>query len=206
MRVPVTFESAYKEKEVSFWSCLSETQSFLILWLWLLSVSTTLKNGSSRQDLFTRRPPPLSHFREERSMDQCRSRPELSEGFERHWSIPISYGPIIGPYLFLGKFVWTNGPESSSKVSPYTGIGPWMAFPNTSTFMSGAVHPIAISIKSRHELFSALASSCCKPPRPRLYLHAHRLGNVLPFLGFGGTVTSIYVPHVLESCSCEIRL
>ena len=27
-----------------------------------------------------------------------------------------SYGPIIGPYLFLGKFVWTNGPESSSKV------------------------------------------------------------------------------------------
>ena len=43
-----------------------------------------------------------------------------------------SYGPIIGPYLFLGKFVWTNGPESSSKVSPYTGIGPWMAFPSLS--------------------------------------------------------------------------
>ena len=40
-----------------------------------------------------------------------------------------SYGPIIGPYLFLGKFVWTNGPESSSKVSPYTGMGPWMALP-----------------------------------------------------------------------------
>ena len=50
----------------------------------------------------------------------------------------------IGPYLFLGKFmwtnhwsipfpgefVWTNGPESSSKVfPPYTGIGPWMALP-----------------------------------------------------------------------------
>ena len=41
-----------------------------------------------------------------------------------------SYGPIIGPYLFLGKFVWTNGPESSSKVYPYTGIGPWMALPS----------------------------------------------------------------------------
>ena len=41
-----------------------------------------------------------------------------------------SYGPIIGPYLFLGKFVWTNGPESSSKVSPYTGIGPCMALPS----------------------------------------------------------------------------
>ena len=37
--------------------------------------------------------------------------------------------PIIGPYL-LGKFVWTNGPESSSKVSPYTGIGAWMALPS----------------------------------------------------------------------------
>ena len=35
-----------------------------------------------------------------------------------------SYGPIIGPCLFLGKFVWTNGPESSSKVSVLTGIGP----------------------------------------------------------------------------------
>ena len=41
-----------------------------------------------------------------------------------------SYGPIIGPCLFLGKFVWTNGPESSSKVSPYIGIGPWMALPS----------------------------------------------------------------------------
>ena len=32
-------------------------------------------------------------------------------------------------YLFLGKFVWTNGSDSSSKVSLCTGIGPWMAFP-----------------------------------------------------------------------------
>ena len=46
-----------------------------------------------------------------------------------------SYGPIIGPYLFLGKFVWTNGPESSSKVSPYTGIGPWMALPSKINFI-----------------------------------------------------------------------
>ena len=42
---------------------------------------------------------------------------------------------MIGPYLFLGKFVWTNGPESSSKASPYTGIGPWMALPSFSTFV-----------------------------------------------------------------------
>ena len=51
-------------------------------------------------------------------MDQYRSRLKLSENFECHWSIlrGNSYGPIIGPYLFLGKFVWTSGPESSSKV------------------------------------------------------------------------------------------
>ena len=48
--------------------------------------------------------------------------------YEFRWG--NSYGPIIGPYLFLGKLVWTNGPESSSKVSPYTGIGPWMALPS----------------------------------------------------------------------------
>ena len=71
-------------------------------------------------------------------MDQYRSRLKLSENFERHWSIRISGGKfiwttIIGPYLFLGKFVWTNGPESSSKVSPYTGIGPWMALPSNAT-------------------------------------------------------------------------
>ena len=48
-----------------------------------------------------------------------------------------SYGPIIDPYLFLAKFAWTNGPESSSKVSPYTGIGPWMAIPSFNWISSG---------------------------------------------------------------------
>ena len=74
-------------------------------------------------------------------MDQYRSRPKLSENFERHWSIPIS-GEIhmdqsLVHTFFLGKFVWTNGPESSSKVSPYTGIGPWMALPRTSAEVGG---------------------------------------------------------------------
>ena len=57
-------------------------------------------------------------------------------GFRELWAplVPTnsggdSYGPIIGPYPFLGKFVWSNGPESSSKVSLYAGIGPWMALP-----------------------------------------------------------------------------
>ena len=58
--------------------------------------------------------------------------PVETETFRELWAPLVhtnfggnSYGPIIGPQLFLGKFVWTNGPESSSKVSPYTGIGPW---------------------------------------------------------------------------------
>ena len=38
--------------------------------------------------------------------------------------------PSLVHMNFLGTFVWTNGPESSSRVSPYTGIGPWMALPN----------------------------------------------------------------------------
>ena len=52
-----------------------------------------------------------------RPSQQYRSRLKLSENFERHWSVRNS----------VGKFIWTNGLESSSKVSPYTGIGPWMA-------------------------------------------------------------------------------
>ena len=43
-------------------------------------------------------------------------------------------------YLFLGKFVWTNGPESFPKVSPYTGFGPWTALPrrgNIWCFLNG---------------------------------------------------------------------
>ena len=76
-------------------------------------------------------PPP----KEEHSMDQCRSRLKLSENFERHWSIPIS-GEIHMDQSLVHTFSWgnsygpwTNAPESSSKVSPYTGIGPWMAIP-----------------------------------------------------------------------------
>ena len=51
--------------------------------------------------------------------------PVKTETFRELWATLVltnfrgnSCGPIIGPYLFLGKFVWTNGPESSSKVSP----------------------------------------------------------------------------------------
>ena len=41
-------------------------------------------------------------------------------------------GPMVTIPLvpcFQGKSAWTNGPERSSKVSPETGIGPWMALP-----------------------------------------------------------------------------
>ena len=55
-------------------------------------------------------------------MDQYRSRLKLSENFERHWSIQISGEIHMDQSLVhtfnLGNFVWTNGPESSSKVFP----------------------------------------------------------------------------------------
>ena len=34
------------------------------------------------------------------------------------------YGPMIGPYEFPQEKVWTNGAQSSPKVSVLTGIGP----------------------------------------------------------------------------------
>ena len=40
-----------------------------------------------------------------------------------------SYEPMAPLPLFSLKFVWTNGPKSSPKVSPETGIGPWIALP-----------------------------------------------------------------------------
>ena len=108
--------------------------------------------GRDGTEKLQKSPPPTSPPQEKQERALCGptpvSRPKLSENFEGHWSITfswgnfiwtthwsipftgeISYGPLIGPYLFLGKFIWTNGPESSSKVSPYTGIGPWMALP-----------------------------------------------------------------------------
>ena len=67
-------------------------------------------------------------------MDQYRSRPKLSENFERHWSIPIS-GEIHMDQSLVHTFSWGNsyGPmvlEVLQKFPPHTGIGPWMAFPS----------------------------------------------------------------------------
>ena len=49
----------------------------------------------------------LLHFREEHSMDQCRSRLKLSENFERHWSILIS-GEIHMDQSLVHTFSWGN--------------------------------------------------------------------------------------------------
>ena len=67
--------------------------------------------------------------------------------YEFRWG--NSHGPIIGPYLFLGKFVWTNGPESFSNVSPYTGIGPWMALPSLSKFKAETIRKLYFFRKSK---------------------------------------------------------
>ena len=47
------------------------------------------------------------HTREEHSMDQCRSRPKLSENFERRGSIPISWGIHMDQSL-VHAFSWGN--------------------------------------------------------------------------------------------------
>ena len=49
----------------------------------------------------------FQHYREEHSMDQYRSRPKLSENFERHWSIPIS-GEIHMDQSLVHTFSWGN--------------------------------------------------------------------------------------------------
>ena len=42
-----------------------------------------------------------------------------------HMNFPSKrYGPMIGPYEFPPKLVWTNGAQSSLKVSVLTSIGP----------------------------------------------------------------------------------
>ena len=48
-----------------------------------------------------------SCYREEHSMDQCRSRLKLSENFERHWSIQIS-GEIHMDQSLVHTFSWGN--------------------------------------------------------------------------------------------------
>ena len=66
-------------------------------------------------------------------MDQYRSRLKLSENFERHWSIRIS-GEIHVDQSLVHAFSWGNSYGSmvrSSKVCPYTDIGPWMALPSS---------------------------------------------------------------------------
>ena len=92
--------------------------------------------------------------REEHALDRYRCRPELSERFGSHWSIYEFQGKIVwtnGPFAFFsGKFVCTNGAESSSKVSPETGPDPWMALPSRKTFQPefGAYQGFARVLKS----------------------------------------------------------
>ena len=49
----------------------------------------------------------------------------LDQNFQRDLRAPLLYVPC-----FPGISIWTNGLESSSRVSPETGIGPWVALPN----------------------------------------------------------------------------
>ena len=63
-------------------------------WRWM---KTSLNQSRSK----------VSIFREERSMDQYRSRPKVSENFERHWSIPFP-GEIHMDQSLVHTFSWEN--------------------------------------------------------------------------------------------------
>ena len=108
---------------------------------------------------------------------------------------------IIGPYLFLGKFVWTNGPESSSKVSPYTGIGPWMALPspcnfNTEMFVSKVGQPLSNSwpTSSQPDLHALLVGEKqYEIAKARFFTQScSKVGQLL--------VNSSPTPHPMGSC------
>ena len=66
-------------------------------------------------------------------MDQYQCRGKLLKNFKDHWSYEFPrkrYGPMIGPYEFPPKLVWTNGAQSSLKVSVLTGVvAPYCAIP-----------------------------------------------------------------------------
>ena len=94
--------------------------------------------------------------REEHSMDQCRSRLKLSENFERHWSIlisgGISYGPIIGPYLFLGN---SYGPMVLKVL---------LKFPPKLVLVHGWLFPVLMVVSKRWFEFSGEQNSATGYP------------------------------------------
>ena len=73
--------------------------------------------------------------------------PVKTETFRELW-VPLvhtnlggnSYGPIIGPYLFLGKFVWTNGLNFLLKFSPTLVLVHGWLFPGRAIFDSLLTH------------------------------------------------------------------
>ena len=71
--------------------------------------------------------------------------------------------------FFLGKFVWANGPECSSKVSPYTGIGPWMAFPSFCNFSSEALFCALCACASKDAKPKTLPRNAASPHPPHLF-------------------------------------
>ena len=85
-------------------------------------------------------------YREEHSMDQCRSRLKLSENFECHWSIRIS-GEIHMDQSLVHTFSWGNsyGPMVLKVL---------LKFPPTLVLVHGCVFPGLIFFSvSRFSLF-----------------------------------------------------
>ena len=105
-------------------------------------------------------------------MDQYRSGLKVSENFERHWSIPFP-GEIHMDQSLVHAFSWGNsyGPmvlKVFSKVSPYTGIGPWMALP--SVCLTGGRSTKRALIRQR--VWSGIELSCCSSEYQRSQVNA----------------------------------
>ena len=73
--------------------------------------------------------------------------------------------------LFSGKFVWTNGPESSSKVSPVTGIGPWMALPSKEEVKT----EWGTSTEATRPRHASTGPSVTSPTQPQVRYRLHRV-------------------------------
>ena len=75
---------------------------------------------------------------------------------------------MIGPYEFPLKLVWTNGAQSSLKVSVLTGIGPYSALPCEVAIASEVTNSVRISLAvtdvltKKTQLVNYCETPCCQ--------------------------------------------
>ena len=78
---------------------------------------------------------------------------------------------MIGPYLFLGKFVWTNGPESFFKFPPTLAlVHAWLfpAGPQFDAYLGGPFGPQKKYLAPTPQIFQFAAETLPAPRPPSL--------------------------------------